>query len=93
MMRTRMGPARSPVLRCHRTSRWQNFKFVFSGSNGIIVDAVDAGVGFVSRLLFYHDKTQNGTGEVANPSVISQGNWWFLHSVFSGGNGIIYAIG
>ncbi len=62
-----------------------------SGGNGIIY-AVDAGVGFVSRLLFYRDKTQNGTGEVANPSVISQGNWWFLHSVFSGGNGIIYAI-
>ena len=70
---------------------WQRFKFVFGGGNGIIY-AVDQGEGFLTRLLFYRDTNQDGTGDVANPSVISQGNWGFRRSVFSGGNGIIYSL-
>ena len=114
---------------------WQNFKFLFSGGNGIIY-AVDQDGSCCStatllrtgpamsptprslawadgrtsspsspaatasstpwtrtaRLLFYRDTTQNGTGDVANPSVIGLGGWQNFKFLFSGGNGIIYAV-
>ena len=44
------------------------------------------------RLLFYRDITQNGTGDVSSPSVIGQGGWHDFNFLFSGGNGIIYAV-
>ena len=44
------------------------------------------------RLLFYRDLTQNGTGDVSNPSVIGLGGWQNFKFLFSGGNGIIYAV-
>ena len=66
---------------------WQDFKFLFSGGNGIIY-AVDQD----GRLLFYRDQTQNGTGDVANPAVIGLGGWQNFKFLFSGGNGIIYAV-
>jgi hypothetical protein len=65
---------------------WQNFKFLFSGGNGIIYAVDQAG-----QLLFHRDTTQNGTGDVANPSVIGLGGWQNFKFVFSAGNGIIYA--
>jgi hypothetical protein len=48
--------------------------------------------GVSGQLLFYRDTTQNGTGDVANPSVIGQGGWQNFKFLFSGGNGIIYAV-
>jgi hypothetical protein len=44
------------------------------------------------NLLFYRDNNQNGTGEVANPSTIGLGGWQNFKFLFSGGNGIIYAV-
>lgn len=44
------------------------------------------------RLLFYRDSTQGGTGDVDTPSVIGRGGWEEFTSLFSGGNGIIYAV-
>jgi hypothetical protein len=44
------------------------------------------------RLLFYRDNTQNGTGDVNTPSVIGLGGWADFKFLFSGGNGIIYAV-
>jgi Tachylectin len=44
------------------------------------------------RLLFYRDLTQNGTGDVSNPSVIGLGGWQAFKFLFSGGNGVIYAV-
>ena len=53
------------------------------------------------QLLFYRDKTRNGTGDVGNPSLISRTslfsldtlpNWHRFTHVFSDGNGAIYAV-
>jgi hypothetical protein len=44
------------------------------------------------RLLFYRDHTQDGTGDVNTPSVIGLGGWAGFKFLFSGGNGIIYAV-
>ena len=44
------------------------------------------------ELLFYRDTTQDGTGDVANPSVIGLGGWLDFKFLFHGGNGIIYAV-
>jgi hypothetical protein len=44
------------------------------------------------RLLFYRDQTQNGTGDVSSPAVIGLGGWQDFRFLFSGGNGIIYAV-
>ncbi len=49
-------------------------------------------VGQTGQLLFYRDQSQNGTGDVANPSVIGLGGWQTFQFLFSGGNGIIYAV-
>jgi hypothetical protein len=72
---------------------WQNFKFVFSGGKGIIY-AVDQ----KGQFFFYQDKAQDGTGDVANPLLIGisfvkgQPGWLDKKFIFSGGNGIIYAV-
>lgn len=66
---------------------WQNYRFVFSGGNGIIY-----GLDHRDRLVFYFDQEQVGTSEVALPSVIGQGKWKDSKFVFSGGNGDIYAV-
>jgi Tachylectin len=44
------------------------------------------------RLLFYRDQTQNGTGDVNTPAVIGLGGWQGMKFLFSGDNGIIYAV-
>jgi hypothetical protein len=44
------------------------------------------------RLLFYRDFTQDGTGDVDTPSVIGLGGWAGFKFLFTGGNGIIYAV-
>src|SRR5690242_16444380 len=44
------------------------------------------------RLLFYRDNTQDGTGDVDTPAVIGLGGWAHFRFLFSGGNGIIYAV-
>ena len=65
-------------------------EFLFSGGDGIIYAVNDAG-----QLLFYRDTKQNGTGDVANPSVIGNAGWLDFEALFSGGsggNGIIYAV-
>jgi hypothetical protein len=43
-------------------------------------------------LLFYRDRTRNGTGDVSSPSVIGRGGWQQMKHLFSGGDGIIYAV-
>jgi len=45
-----------------------------------------------SKLLFYKDYTQDGTGDVNTPKVIGQSGWGDYKFLFSGGNGIIYAV-
>ena len=62
---------------------WGQFKFLFSGGNGILYAVNPQG-----QLLFYRDTTQNGTGDVNTPSVIGQGGWGQFKFLFSGGNGI-----
>jgi phospholipase C len=44
------------------------------------------------ELRYYRDKTRDGTGDVGNPSVIGLGGWHQFRFLFSGGNGIIYAV-
>jgi hypothetical protein len=44
------------------------------------------------NLLFYRDKDQDGTGDVAGSTIIGHGGWNGFKSVFSGGDGVIYAI-
>jgi hypothetical protein len=44
------------------------------------------------QLLFYRDRTRNGTGDVNTPSLIGQGGWQQFTHLFYGGNGIIYAV-
>ncbi|MCI0391821.1 MAG: hypothetical protein MOB07_24010, partial [Acidobacteria bacterium] len=44
------------------------------------------------RLLRYQDASQSGGGDVSNPAVIGQGGWLQFKFLFSGGNGIIYAV-
>ena len=44
------------------------------------------------QLLFYRDNTREGVGDLHSPSVIGQGGWQYLTKVFSGGDGIIYAV-
>ena len=56
-----------------------NFTLAFGGPMG-------------GRLLFYRDFTQNGTGDVNTPKVIGQGGWQQFKFLFSGGDGIIYAV-
>ncbi len=44
------------------------------------------------QLLFYRDVAQNGTGDVSGASVVGLGVWQNFTSLFSGGNGVIYAL-
>jgi hypothetical protein len=46
----------------------------------------------VGQLLFYRDTTRNGTGDVNTPAVIGLGGWQQFSRLFSGGNGILYAV-
>jgi hypothetical protein len=66
---------------------WQAMRFLFSGGDGIIYAVNQAG-----QLLFYRDRTRNGTGDVNTPSVIGQGGWQAMKFLFDGGQGIIYAV-
>ena len=64
---------------------------VVPGGFTVVVD--DRSAPFQSgQLLFYRDTTRDGTGDVNTPGVIGLGGWdQFLH-LFSGGDGIIYAV-
>lgn len=44
------------------------------------------------QLLFHRDKSRDGNDQVTTPSVIGLGGWQNFKSIFSGGNGIIYAV-
>lgn len=44
------------------------------------------------QLLFYRDWTRNGTGDVNTPAVIGLGGWQEFIHLFSGQNGVIYAV-
>jgi Tachylectin len=44
------------------------------------------------QLLFYRDTTRNGTGDVNTPGTIGMGGWQQFLQLFSGGDGIIYAV-
>jgi hypothetical protein len=44
------------------------------------------------QLLFYRDRTLNGTGDVDTPSIIGAGGWQQYTRLFSDGNGAIYAV-
>jgi Tachylectin len=44
------------------------------------------------QLLFYRDRTRNGTGDVNTPLLIGSGGWQEYTRLFSDGNGAIYAV-
>jgi phospholipase C len=44
------------------------------------------------ELLYYRDRTRDGTGDVANPTLIGQGGWNAFRHLFSSGDGAIYAV-
>ena len=44
------------------------------------------------QLLFYRDRTRNGTGDVNTPLLIGSGGWQQYTRLFSDGNGAIYAV-
>lgn len=44
------------------------------------------------QLLFYRDRTRNGTGDVNTPGLIGSGGWQNYTKLFSDGNGAIYAV-
>ncbi|MEO7260161.1 MAG: tachylectin-related carbohydrate-binding protein [Jatrophihabitantaceae bacterium] len=44
------------------------------------------------QLLFYRDTTRDGRGDLHSPSIIGLGGWQQLTKVFSGGDGILYAV-
>ena len=44
------------------------------------------------NLLFYRDLARNGTELWAGPSIIGHGGWDAFKFLFSGGDGIIYAV-
>lgn len=44
------------------------------------------------QLLFYRDDTRDGTGDVNSPFTIGMGGWQQFRQLFSGGEGIIYAV-
>ena len=66
-----------------------SFKEVTGGEQGVIYAVTDGG-----DLLFFRDPAQDGTGSLAFGGVGQKiGDGWagFVH-VFSGGNGVIYAV-
>ncbi|HSJ68262.1 MAG TPA: tachylectin-related carbohydrate-binding protein [Anditalea sp.] len=81
-------------------SGWNNFSKIFSGGNGVIYaiqkSTVDMRTGRRTggNLLWYrHDGRNTGTWDWASNSGNKVGNNWSRFvNVFSGGNGIIYAI-
>jgi hypothetical protein len=73
---------------------WQNFKFLFSGGDGIIYAVLPTG-----ELLFYQDILRIGTnspdgsvGWHANSGKQIGYGWQNFKFIFSGGNGVIYAV-
>lgn len=72
-------------------SEWGHFLDVFSGDDGIIYTIAPNG-----NLLYFRDEARNGTTQWANGAIgqkIGIGSGWSAFSkVFSGGDGIIYAI-
>jgi hypothetical protein len=73
---------------------WQSFKFLFSGGDGIIYAVLPTG-----ELLFYQDILRNGTnspdgssGWHANSGKQIGYGWQNFKFIFSGGNGVIYAV-
>ncbi len=73
---------------------WANFKDVFSNGNGVIY-----AIKVTGELIFYKDLVQNGTnGPLAQTGWhLNSGNqigwdWQDFKFVFSGGNGVIYAV-
>jgi phospholipase C len=92
-LRSRRGPIGQP------DSPKEDFHWVLSAARMITGEPPQGGSKRIlqsqrvrGQLLFYRDKRRDGTGEVANPAVIGLGGWQFLTSLFSGGNGIIYAV-
>jgi hypothetical protein len=60
---------------------------------GFLVVVDDRNAPFeTGQLLFYRDHTRDGTGDVNTPSVIGLGGWQQFKHLFSGGDGIIYAV-
>ncbi len=65
---------------------WQQFKFLFPGTNNVIYAVNQQG-----QLLRYPNGSQSGGG-VAPPQVIGQGGWLQFKFLFSGLNKVIYAV-
>ena len=73
---------------------WDIFKHIFSGADGIVYAIKDTG-----ELLFYRDVLRNGTNGAGGTAGWGAGSgnqigagWQNFTKVFSGGNGVIYAI-
>lgn len=60
--------------------------------HNITIPGIIAPIMIPGNLLFYRDHTQDGTGDVANPSIIGQGSWNNFKFLFSGGSGVLYAV-
>lgn len=75
------------INQSHDPADWKNFKFVFSGGNGIIYALETSG-----RLRFYRDEKRDGTGQITNAKFINNGDWKNFKFLFSGGSGTLYAV-
>jgi hypothetical protein len=70
------------------TSDWHQFKFVFSGGEGIIYTVNPKG-----QLLWYrHDGRHDGAQSWSGPKVVGTSDWHQFKFVFSDGEGTIYAV-
>jgi Tachylectin len=70
---------------------WQNVTQLICGSGGIIY-AVEMDTQANGRLLYFKDLARNGNADWVGPQVLSPSGWQNYTRVFSGGDGILYAI-
>lgn len=72
---------------------WQNIHQIICGGGGVIY-AIDIDAGGNGRLLYFKDLARNGNEHWAGGvKVLANGGWEDYTRVFSGGDGILYAIG
>jgi hypothetical protein len=93
----------APVKRLTITALAVGQAFVSDTNVAVSVTGTEPGTLFVviddrntpfetGQLLFYRDRNRDGTGDVNTPSVIGLGGWQQFIHLFSGRNGIIYAV-
>jgi hypothetical protein len=60
---------------------------VAAGGDGVLYAVDDRG-----RLLFFRDRSRNGTGEVAGPTVLEANGWLRFKHVTGDRRGLVYAV-